>query len=736
MADNRIRVDLDADVSPLERALRRATGSIDDFGSNAGGVIEDFAGNFSGGMSKAGLAATGLVGALAVSIGGFAMAVQSSRDYVKELNNISRSTGLSVTQLQQLQNVFQGLDLSIESFGSFNKDTLDKLGDAFRAGGGVGDDLKEYGLNLQDFNRYLNQTDGGLKAVIHTFYEMQKAGKTQAEIVNVMETLASDSSHLIPVLKELGTEQNALSTISQAHAGITNEAAQKYAEFEKKVDSMTGKFQQWQANALAPTVAELSNLLDVLNQDWTGTKFADFLEKQGKQFLFSGDNGIAKGMRKLFDQADSDYDTEAGRNLNNLVDNFVNDVNKATEKKKVNVIPTGGWVDVKGEADKAEAAAKAAAAKAKALQEKNDRERLKAQETLNKAISDSVVGSNARQLAEFDRQQKELIAKVQEAAKTLGLSQADTLSKVQQVQEGGAYKKEQMINGMIGYTDPNQGIKDQNSLIASGQLNQNQTTFLANQQNQRINGDNPFSDAAKQNTDQQLTDNNAAMQAELAQNDLLLKGHEDYEKMKSQITAKYNAQAMTISQQNAQAQLSIFSNASTQLTGLMVDAFGEGSGAAKAAFAVQKGIAMAQTILSLQSAMATALASGPFPSNIPAYLQVATLGMSIISTARSAASGQFHGGIDSVPSNLDNKSFVLKAGERVIMPQQNKRLTQFLDEQDSTDDSTSSNGDTVINAPFVVQGNVRANDQEFNDMLKQYNANVMQAVKNAERRNS
>ena len=47
-----------------------------------------------------------------------------------------------------------------------------------------------------------------------------------------------------------------------------------------------------------------------------------------------------------------------------------------------------------------------AAAKAKTLQEKAARDRLTAQSALDKAIADMTIDSNARQLVEFDRQQK------------------------------------------------------------------------------------------------------------------------------------------------------------------------------------------------------------------------------------------------------------------------------------------------------------------------------------------
>ena len=374
---------------------------------------------------------------------------------------------------------------------------------------------------------------------------------------------------------------------------------------------------------------------------------------------------------------------------------------------------------------KAEEAAKKAAAEAKARADKE----IAARKVLNKAISDMTIDSNARQLAEFDRQQDELVKSINASAKTLGLSKSELEQYLNNQKISAAAKRTEMVNQMIGYQDPNKSLRDTNNLIESGNLNDQQKTFLADQQNERTNGDNPF---AYDNTAQLQKDNTDAMNLELAQNDMLLKGHEDYEKRKAEITAKYNAKAIDISYQHSQAELSIFSDAAKSLSGAMVAAFGESSGAAKAAFMVSRGITIAQTVLSIQSALAQALAQ-PFPASLASYAKVLSLGMSIISTAKGASSGQFHGGVDELPASYDNKSFVLKAGERVVQPEANKKLTSFLDNQEK---SNSTGGDITINAPLIIQGDVSGSDAKFNEMLKKHANNVNQAVRTAQRRNT
>ncbi|MCS2164591.1 hypothetical protein [Scandinavium manionii] len=733
--NNVVRVEIDGDSGGLQRALQQGTEAVEEFGGKAGGVVEEFTGRFSGMAGGFSTAMTGLAGAAAIGIGGLAALVQSSREYVREMNEISKSTGLSVVQLQQLSSAFSGLGLEMDKFGDFNKDTLDKLGDAFRAGGGVSDDLKEFGLNLQDYNKYLKQTDGGMKAVIHTFYAMRDAGKSQGEIVNVMETLASDSSHMISTLQQFNNEADATAYIQQQNADVTNEAAEKYAEFDKNLTKLTTNIKGTIADGLSPLVDAMNSVYDAANQKpheaglfedlnqrikeskgslqdmldiWEKLRMAGALNYQGAA-LHTG--SMDNGKRNQY--------ADAKKNLEGLVSNFQNDVATVTA-------PKGGWVDQGKEREDAQKKADQLRKQAEQAQKQADAKRLQAKRNLETALAQVGEDGFKVRLQQFDRQQKALLKTIADSAKVLGINPDEMLKNAN---TSGAKQRSDLINSMVGYSDPNQGIKDTNSLIGSGLLNDQQKGYLSQQQNQRINGGNPF---AYDDTDQRLKDNQDAMNAELAQNDLLLKGHEDYEKRKAQITAKYNAQAIDISNQNAQQQLTIFSDTAQNLSDAMVAAFGESSGAAEAAFMVSRGITIAQTVLSIQSALAQALAT-PWPQNLANYAQVASLGLSIISTAKGADAGQFHGGVDELPAGYDNKSFVLKAGERVVQPEANKKLTKFLDGQDK---GGSTAGDITVNAPLIIQGDVAGDDKKFNEMLKKHANSVTQAVRSSQRRNT
>lgn len=307
-------------------------------------------------LAKFSIRAGLLAGGIGVVVTGLFNMVSASADYVREMRQVASSTGTQIELLQQMKSAFADTGLEIDKFGDINKDTLDHLGDAFRDGSGPAEDMKAYGLNLKDFNKYLNQTNGGINAVIHSFYQMKEAGRTTAEITNMMETLASDSSHMITTLSKFKDETEALNYIHSQSSGITAEVAEKYAEFDKKVAKLSTSFQVFKAEALAPTVDELNTLLDILNGNWDETNFTQWW----KNFYYGGDTAVAKMLRYIDGVKDIDVNSAGRDNLNNIAKNAYSDFSELNKPT-----PQGGWIDK----DKEEKEAKAAAEKAKRLAE-------------------------------------------------------------------------------------------------------------------------------------------------------------------------------------------------------------------------------------------------------------------------------------------------------------------------------------------------------------------------------
>lgn len=728
--NNQLIFNVDGDVTGLRKALADGTNSIHKFGTESGDLLGGLSGKVSDLTGRFGGLSTGLLGtagAMGIVAGGIYSLVASSAEYVNQYNEVARTSSLTVEQLQKLEKQFKGLGFTVEKFSDLNRDALDHLGDAFRDGSGPAEDMKAYGINIKDFNKYLNQSDGGIRSVAEAFYQMRKAGKSTAEITNMLETLGSDGSKLIGVFSQFNDTTELMNSISSQTATLTNDNAAKFADFENKVNSLSTSFHLWMANALGPTIDDLNTLFSLMNKDWSSTDFMQTF----RNFYYGGDNGIAKMLRDIDGVDPKGIPGTKEWNAAHKDNNFPPKPEAST------TTPQGGWVNKEKEA----AAAKAAADKAARELEAQKRKEATALNNWNAAITKSGINDGDIRVKEFNRQQDEIIKKIKESGSVLKKSQDDIDHYVNEANATRLQKFKDMIDEMIGYSDPNKELRGLSDNLAGleGQLSTEQMNGLLQKQNERVGLTNMGSDANNpfDNTnvlDQKRKDLEAQRDLELTINEQLNRqlgtSQEEYLKRKKAIQEKYSKQILAVETDNTQAQIGLLSESAGSLGTILSGALGEGSKAAQAAFALQKGISIAQIVLNLQTALSSALAT-PWPASLGAYAQVLSLGASIITTAKGAASGKAHNGIDEVPGSGD-QTWILKAGERVVQPEANQKLTKFLDNQDSTQSSNSEG--FVVNAPLIIQGGSTDDDAKFQAMLKKHQNSVTQAVKNAQTR--
>ena len=129
------------------------------------------------------------------------------------------------------------------------------------------------------------------------------------------------------------------------------------------------------------------------------------------------------------------------------------------------------------------------------------------------------------------------------------------------------------------------------------------------------------------------------------------------------------------------------------LSAITAETMGKQSNAYRAMFAIEKGVAIARSVMAIQVAMASAAASLPFPANLGAIVTVAAQVASIVSNIQAvrmpaAIEGQAHAGLDYVPRE---GTYLLDKGERVIKPADNRKLSDFLDGNDSNKSLTNVN---------------------------------------------
>ncbi|MCX9990989.1 phage tail tape measure protein [Klebsiella pneumoniae] len=148
--------------------------------------------------------------------------------------------------------------------------------------------------------------------------------------------------------------------------------------------------------------------------------------------------------------------------------------------------------------------------------------------------------------------------------------------------------------------------------------------------------------------------------------------NEEWDARELELKKKHQDEMNNLDDARNQLMLSSAVDGLVSMVDLTRTAFGEQSGLYKAAFAVQKAAAIAQSVVAIQQGIAMASAN-PFPYNIAAMASVAAATAGIVSNI--SAVGMAHDGIDSVP---ETGTWLLQKGERVVTSNTSAKLDETL----------------------------------------------------------
>lgn len=148
-------------------------------------------------------------------------------------------------------------------------------------------------------------------------------------------------------------------------------------------------------------------------------------------------------------------------------------------------------------------------------------------------------------------------------------------------------------------------------------------------------------------------------------------------------------------QQRLGMQMAYGAQYGADFAGMMMGLVDSSSSAYAVLAGIQKGFALFSTAMNSYTAISAAWASAPFPYNLPA-VGIATMETGLLQAAVSALSpvGMAHNGIDNIPRE---GTWLLDGGERVLNPQQNKDLTNYLSQAQQSNSSTSTPQNLQIN---------------------------------------
>lgn len=753
MARSRYDIEINGDNRGLTVAVNKSMDELNKLNNLAGGLFSNLSGplgNLQNGLNTINSMNPALrsLGAAGLVAGAGLMAINKASEIVGTLNQISTNTGVTVETLQKLQQEFKTTGIEAEKFGDMNKDALDKLGDSIRAGGGVADDLKEWGINLKEYTKYAGDAEGGIKAIIDTFYKLKTAGKSHAEITNAMETMASDSSHLITTLEKYNSTADALNAINKQSASITNDTAREFQEYEKNVKTLQTNIDNLTVQAVGPLIKEVNELWSVFNKDWTKSEIFDGL----KQFWYGGDTAFAKLNRWVDNIGDEGY-SEASKAEKKQIEDFLarnkEAGDKAFEQRKQqeSANETIRQRELKEQKDantKAEAEAK----------RKHQEEQRRIQEAIklrkqyistisslaslgiqndifssNKVssnldssraagIKDSIVqlGVMKSLIADFKNMDTGDFASSLESAKSINDQQMQMLS-------------QSLSAGKITLKEYNAEIeKLKNDLNVFQQAYQSSA-----QQDHSLDGEKDLQSIGWANQEEQQALQKQALdeqnrQFQLANEQRYTAGiisHDQFLAQKERLDQAYANKSDAIARQSSLAQIQIANDLASGLAGTMQGILGENNKAAQAMFAVSKGISIANGIMNAYEASTKAMAMYPGPLGYAMAAGSYAKVIGEVMSMKSVTLGQFHDGIDNVPNT---GTYLLQEGERVVDNRLNDDLTKYLSKQEQT-----PSGQGPIDASIHINGNV-TDQRWFTEQLKKQKQAIATLVQDANRR--
>lgn len=766
MANSRYDVEINADNKGLSAAVNNSMEELNKLDSVANGLFSNLTGplnNLKGGIDGIKAMSPALMGLGAAGLAASAglMTINRTKEVVGTLNQISETTGVSIEMLQKLEKEFRITGMSVEEFGDINKDAMDKLGDSIREnGGGIADDLEKWDIELDSLKKYAYEAEGGVKAVVDVFYQMKQAGRSQAEIVNAMESMASNSSHLISTLEKHTNAQDALNSINKQAVPITQDISNEVKRFDENMKQLQINTDAAAVTIGGPLIESMNDLWAFMNKDWSATDYMAILDMiTGGAYKLESNTRLAQTGWTEEMEANYQKDIKAAKakasENNRILQERKRQAEKAAndEKDRQKKIAED-QEKAKKEADKTAKEREQAAAKAKAEYDKMMQQRASYLQTMSQ-LDIAIVSQEARGVASQMNQMQQTLSKIDELQEKgiISLEQAnfrrnqlmtnsakefkdsltfnaDDIGKIaagveqayqMQVEQAGAKLKQGLVTKQEYNAQMEQIEQDHQSRMAAIQdINANNVN-TKNLDALGVATDDQLMVLRQQQLKDQIDKFHESNQS-MYDNGLL--SHEQFLKQKETLDKAYSVKSKAISLAEIQTKTQMYDGFAQGMSGIISGIAGENSKAAQAAFAVAKGTSIATGMLHAYESATTAMAKYPGPLG---YALAASSYASVIGQVMNMKSvspvGMAHDGIDNVPTE---GTWLLDGGERVVDQRTNEDLKSFLNDENKGQSQP-------IDASIHINGNV-TDQRWFAEQLKKHQKTVASIVQDQNRR--
>ncbi|EEZ85512.1 hypothetical protein VME_45740 [Vibrio harveyi 1DA3] len=290
---NRINRELDKQRKQLKKNEKAANSFSKEFNNFSKGL------NTTIGRFKA------LSGSVAAVFAGIVAGSVAISNNVRELDNLARQTGVNIKQFRALEFAARQYGMTGEQIADITKDIKDKAQEFARDGTGAFTDFAtEAGLTSEQARRLAGEMVNlsGDKAMGLMIKRMEELGLNSNEMVQALESMGNDASKLTPLFANNGKEISRLTEKMRALTGVLDEnEINTYRSFSESIELVKGSFLSLAENALTPVIKKMTTLAE---------KWAHLIASFNQETIAAKTTRLADISDELSDLRDAATNTE------------------------------------------------------------------------------------------------------------------------------------------------------------------------------------------------------------------------------------------------------------------------------------------------------------------------------------------------------------------------------------------------------------------------------------------
>lgn len=258
-----IGVRVGGDIDPLKKELKKGSQELQSFSSRGVTALRTMASGFAVVATAGATLTTGMI----------AIAREASQ-LAREITNLSKISGESAETFQALAYGAKTVGVENEKLADILKDVNERVGEFSSTGAGPMKDFFEeiapkIGVTIEQFKRL-----SGSEALQLYYDSLEKAGASQQQMTFYLEQMASDTTKLIPLLKDGGQgfaemareAENARVIISEMDLQVLNENSKAFDDMAMSVKALSSDL----AVLMNPEIEKMAELLKESVAGWRG----------------------------------------------------------------------------------------------------------------------------------------------------------------------------------------------------------------------------------------------------------------------------------------------------------------------------------------------------------------------------------------------------------------------------------------------------------------------------------